>query len=97
MSFILKSEAPSGVVGKYWRIKEIVLDIVSQNSAVLVCQYLDAQAFAGKKTPLQEKLFRFDGDDFPFTDEAIAKASVVVLAYKKLMGLDQFKGAKDVE
>ncbi len=97
MHLILKAEAACGVTGNYWKISELVIEVFKTCSSVLVSHYVDLKSFNDNKKPLDTFLFRFDGMDYPFTDESLASSSAIVLAYKKLLDIEQFKGAKYVE
>ncbi len=97
MSLVMKAEAPNGVVGNYWKVSEVTMNLTSKTSMVTVFHYVDEKSYLDGKQPLEVLKYQFDGADYPFTDEALAKKSGVVLAYKKLQDLEQFKGAKYVE
>lgn len=91
MALIKQADLPSGIVGDYWKITSVQLDLVRGQMHVVVSLFISAEARQANKAPA----WRIDK---AFAIPALAQRQsndIVELAYTALKTDVDFSGAQD--
>lgn len=91
MALIKKADLPSGIVGDYWKITSVQLDIIRGQMHVVVSLFISADARQANKSPAWrlDKTFATPS----LTDRQ--SNDIVELAYTALKTDVDFSGAQD--
>lgn len=74
----------TGVTATYWRLTGVNVDLLANIATITLAGYLDAQARADGKNPVDLRTVRWVGSQNPITAAAMQAGTAFAAAYTKL-------------
>jgi hypothetical protein len=96
MALKIEKDTNYGVSATYWKIIETNINYLSKNSRVVVAGYIDQKARDNGKEPLAGFGFDWNGEEFPFSVDALTEENPVKIAYEKIKKIPEWELTEDV-
>jgi len=96
MALKMSKELDNGFTAEYWKITKIDFNVLNEVSFVELSLYKDAAARTSGKDRVLAKTYSWNGDDYPFSSDAMDNDNPITIAYTKIKTLDEFSTAIDV-
>lgn len=99
MAFQKDFVTSAGITANYWSIKSISVDFLNKIGNITLCLFLDSDAkgvngFASIADG--DRFYGLQGDNFPFTPDALSGSDLYSLAYGAVLANDPFFSDADI-
>lgn len=84
MGLQLKHVLENGIVGNYWRISDIFINMDKSYSRVSLSLYKNVDSRNDNKPPILTNTIELVNDNFPFSLEAMDKENIYKIAYNAI-------------
>ena|SRR3990167_329993 len=90
-----------GIEANYWKITNIILDILNQEAEVMMSLYKDKSARDAGASPIDYRTFTWNDrqipkKEFPFMIAAMDLKNPIKIGYEEIKKSEEFKSALDI-